>query len=120
MSHTMEHKQSSNTMGVVVLAAVAGAAAALLFAPKKGTEMRSELKGRYQDTMTRTQQKAKEAQSTASDKLTRAQDKVHSMTSKAQDKAQDAKSKGKNEIDTNHDITKDSSGFTVEIDADKR
>ncbi len=85
MTHMTEERHQ-NTAGLVVFAALAGAAAALLFAPKKGTEMREEIKGRYSDAMTRTQTKVQNAQSKVAESVSSASDRVKTAADKAADK----------------------------------
>ncbi len=56
MTHhaTMDKHNANNMFNVAILAAAAGAVAALLFAPKRGTEMREDLKTKYNDMKSKT------------------------------------------------------------------
>lgn len=64
MGHVMAHKPT-NLLGVALVAAMAGALAALLFAPKSGGELRNDIKD-----------KAKRTKDIAEDKVGTAKDKV--------------------------------------------
>lgn len=106
--HTMTDQQnkSSNTFGIVLLAAAAGALAGLLFAPKKGTETREDLRNQYNDMKNRTQDRAQQARdqfssgidkvsSKASDVADKSREMVHKTADKAKDSADAAASKTK-------------------------
>ena len=81
MANGMSGK-STNALGLVAVAALIGAAVALLFAPKSGEELRSDIRN-----------KAKSAKNTATDKLEEtgeavgdAKDAVVTKANKARDR----------------------------------
>lgn len=87
MGHTASHgQQTSSAFGLMMLGAMAGALAALLFAPKKGTEMRDDLRNRYNDTMDKTNARM----DVARDKMRTAADKLRAKTHETADAAKDA------------------------------
>jgi gas vesicle protein len=77
MGHAMAQK-STNVIGIAAVAALAGAVTALLFAPKSGEEMRSDIKDRAQ--------RAKDA---SKDKMQAAKGKMARMKGKAADKMEE-------------------------------
>jgi gas vesicle protein len=70
----MAHK-STNILGVAVVAAMAGALAALLFAPKSGEELRGDIKD-----------KAKRTKDMTEDKIDAAKDKAYTAKDKVREK----------------------------------
>lgn len=79
-----DNEKATTAVGVMALAALAGAAVALLFAPKKGSETRREIRERMNDMKHRTNNTAEEL------KL-RAKDKVGDIRSKGEEAVEDAK-----------------------------
>ncbi len=114
MTHTTEERQT-NTAGLVLLAALAGATAALLFAPKKGTETREEIKGRYNDMMTRTQTKVGDAQSKVAEKVSAASDKVKTMADQTASKTKTLADKANDKANT---ATKKTTSDTLSDETD--
>lgn len=116
MSHHTTDNQATNTAGLVMIAALAGAAAALLFAPKRGTEMREELKGRYNDmksksqsTVQDTQEKTAEAVESAAQKVKDTADKSKDVADQAASKARSSKKETSNALlDDESDVFRDS------------
>lgn len=127
MTHMTDERQT-NTAGMVLLAALAGAAAALLFAPKKGTETREDIKTRYNDMMTKTQSKVQDTQSKMAQTVSQASDKVKSAADRAAEKtksvasqtADQTKSVADQADDTTQKTktTRRSSGTLIEDDTD--
>jgi gas vesicle protein len=105
MAHTASHGNNTNAFGMVMIGAMAGALAALLFAPKKGTEMRDDIKDRYTDVMTKSQ----DTMTTARDKMRTATDrfrsKTHDMADDAKDMADDMAESAKDAVDKTADKT---------------
>lgn len=93
--HTAADKRSSNVMGVALVAAAVGAVAGLLLAPKRGTEMREDLKGRYNDMKSRTQATAEDVQTKLADGVETASSKVKEVADKAKDTADEAAAKAR-------------------------
>ena len=79
MANGMSGK-SANALGLVAVAALVGAAVALLFAPKSGEELRSDIRN-----------KAKSAKDTATDKLEETGEAVSEAKDAAVDKASKAR-----------------------------
>lgn len=96
MSHHTTENQVSNTVGLVMIAALAGAAAALLFAPKKGTDIRDELKGKYKDMTNRSQETAEDMKDKAAAAVESASTRAKRSADKAKDAADQANEKAKN------------------------
>lgn len=81
---------NANTLSMVVLAAAVGALAGVLFAPKRGSEMREDINRRVNDLTNRAQDKASQGADAMSTKAQDVADKVRSSVSRTADKAQDA------------------------------
>lgn len=96
MSHHTTENQASNTFGLVMIAALAGAAAALLLAPKKGTDMRDELKGRLNDMKVRSHETNSNAQSKIADTAEAASRKVKDMADKSKEVADQTSQRARN------------------------
>jgi len=86
MGHVMAHKPT-NLLGVAIVAAMAGALAALLFAPKSGSELRSDIKD-----------KAKRTKDIAEDKMDIAKDKVGTAKDEVKEKMASAPIDADNEV----------------------
>lgn len=113
--HTMADRQhTNNLMNVAVVAAMAGALAALLFAPKRGSEMREDIKGKYNDMMTKTQDTVEDAQAKVADTVESASSKVKDVADKAKDTADIAADKARRSKADKEDMT------LAEIDAETR
>jgi gas vesicle protein len=88
-------KKQSNVVGVALIAAAVGAVAGMLLAPKKGSETREDLMGKYNDAKNKTQ----DTVNSTKDKLNRGVDaargKVHDAADKTKDVADNAADKAK-------------------------
>ncbi len=71
-------EQSVNLAGVMTLAAVVGATAALLLAPRRGSETRAKIK-----------QKIEQARQKSMDSVDTAKDKAHDIADKVKGKAEE-------------------------------
>lgn len=87
--HTATDKQAGNMMGVAIVAATIGAVAALLLAPKRGSEMRDDLKGRYRDIKHKAKTKADDMEDKVSEGVEEARSKAKDTVDKAKDKIDD-------------------------------
>lgn len=86
MAQTASHGQNTNAFGMVLLGAAMGALAALLMAPKKGDDMRDDIKDRYYGMKTKTH----DTIDTAKDKVRSTTDRFRSKTHDIADDARDA------------------------------
>lgn len=86
MTHFAADKQS-NMVGVALVAALAGAVTALLLAPKRGTEMREDLKGHMQKMKQTSQNKVDQTRTKIADTADQIRDKVRDTTDKTADSA---------------------------------
>jgi gas vesicle protein len=92
---SMTDSKSSNHMGVVLLAAAAGAVAGMLFAPKKGTETREDLMNKYNGAKTKTRDSALDAKERVNRGVEAARSKVHDAADNTKDAADKAADKTK-------------------------
>lgn len=74
--------KTANAVSVMALAAVAGAAVALLFAPKKGSETRDDIKRKLREAKYK-------SQDTATDLKHKAQDMVGDVRKKGEEVSED-------------------------------
>lgn len=79
-------KHSSN-LGVVLIAAAAGAIAGLLFAPKRGAETREDLKDKYNEVKNMSQDVAETARDKVNKGVETLRTKVHDTADKSEDAA---------------------------------
>jgi gas vesicle protein len=94
-----EYKKTGNggnVVGAMMFAAALGAVVGMLFAPKRGTETREDLKNKYNDAKNRSQDMAMDARDrfnrgvdAARSKVGQAADKTKDVADKAADKAKD-------------------------------
>jgi gas vesicle protein len=88
-------EQTMSMFGIVTLAAVAGAVAALLTAPRKGSDTRDQL----MDKMKQARQKSMEAMDSAKSKAQDATDKVKGKADEAATNAQDAVTEARSQVE---------------------
>lgn len=99
MSHTMAHADpkkvgmaaGTGLVGVATMAALAGATAALLLAPKSGKDTRSELKRKMHEAKERSKQKTDDMKESASEKTEEMRSKAEDKTKEMSDKAAEAR-----------------------------
>lgn len=93
MSHAMAHKSAgTGVVGVAAMAALVGAAAALLFAPKSGRETRGDIRRRMMEAQERTKQKTSEMKDAAGDKVDMMRGKAEETAADVKDAATEARS----------------------------
>ncbi|HEX8182330.1 MAG TPA: YtxH domain-containing protein [Candidatus Saccharimonadales bacterium] len=98
--------KSSNSMGLVLIAAAAGAVAGLLFAPKRGIEMREDLKVRYNGAKNKSQDAAENAREKVNQGVESVRSKAHNTADKTKDAADQTAEKVKNSTDKAADEAK--------------
>lgn len=113
MGHTAHDKQAANTMGMVILAAAAGALAALLFAPKRGEEMREDLNRKYNDMMRKTHDSVDTAKDRVAETTETMRTKAHDVADRAKSTVDMAADKAKDAADKAADKAKDSADETA-------
>lgn len=104
-----DYKTSSNTVLVSVLAGVAGAAVALLFAPRSGEETRERLQQKTDDMKEQAKDSFYSAKETAGSKLENAKDLKNRLTEAARKSGSTAKQELKEELDNQTDQSDNSS-----------
>lgn len=94
--------ENTKLLGALVLGAAAGAVLGLLFAPDKGSELRSKIKGNLNDVIDQLSSKIDEGKSALNDLKDKAMSKADDLKNKATDLKDEAetefsnmKSKGK-------------------------
>lgn len=116
MAHTAADRQLPNTLGLMIVAAAAGAVTALLLAPKRGSEMREDIRGRYNDAMNKAHTKVSEGAETMRSRAADVADKARSTVNRAADKTKDAADtaadKAKDTADTAASRTKSAASST--------
>jgi gas vesicle protein len=90
MSHRAEHTMS--LFGIVTLAALAGAAAALLTAPRKGSDTRDQIMDRLKQARREGMDKMDAAKSKAQDTVDRVKGKVDETATEVEDAVSEARS----------------------------
>lgn len=88
-------EQSINLAGVMTLAAVVGATAALLLAPRKGSETRAQIKLK----MDQARQKSAESVDSAKDKAHEIADKVKGKAETVSDDTKDAVAEARSQVE---------------------
>ena len=103
MAHSHSIKEyPGQVAGVAILGAALGAGAAILFAPKRGAELRNDIKIRSTTLKTKLQNRSERMADEAKD----AADKAKTSASNAKNKTQDAaKSRGRAAKNTAKDMT---------------
>lgn len=99
MTHTMAHMSPNKVdmnagagiVGVAAMAALVGAAAALLLAPKSGRETRSDIKQKMHDAQERSKNKATEMKNVAVEKTDELRGKAEETAQTIADEAADAR-----------------------------
>lgn len=98
MTHAMSQKTAASSVaGVAMLAALTGAVAALLLAPKSGSETRGNIRRKMLEAQERSKQKAAEMKNLASSRMDEMRGKseraaagVRSVASEARRQVEDA------------------------------
>jgi gas vesicle protein len=123
MTHMTSDRQAPNAMGMVILAAAAGALAALLLAPKKGTELQEDIRGRMNNMKNKAQNKMEDTREKVGDGIETARSKAHDVADKAKstvsstaDKTKDAADRMSGRAD---DMTSGSNNDNPMADVDK-
>ncbi|HEX8226521.1 MAG TPA: YtxH domain-containing protein [Candidatus Saccharimonadales bacterium] len=106
-------KKDTNVMGVALVAAAVGAAAGLLLAPKRGTEMRQDLKGKYNGMKNKTQDVAHSTRDKVTQGVDTAKSKIHMAADKTADRTRDMADRTKDMADKASDKTKDAATKTA-------
>ena len=113
-------KQSSNGLGIVLLAAAVGTVAGLLFAPKRGTETREELKNKYNGVKNKTQDGAMDAKDRLNRGVEAARSKVHLAADKSKDIADKAADKTHESTDVKHSANATTLADEIKAEHEKR
>ena len=93
-------KGQSNLAGIMFLAAIAGAVAGILFAPKSGVDTRQEIRSKYDGMKGKVQDKAHDAKDRLSKGVEAAKSKVHETADKAKDVADKAADATENKLES--------------------
>lgn len=88
-------EQSMSVFGAMTLGAMAGAAAALLFAPRKGSETREQIRLRMQAASTHSQETMDAAKSKAQEGI----DKIKGKTEQAAEDSSDMVAEARSQIE---------------------
>jgi gas vesicle protein len=117
MATTAQSNQGMNMFGMVVVAAAAGAIAGMLFAPKRGTEMRQDINRRVMDMTSKAEDQFAKGADTMKNKAQMAAEKTRVAISRTADKTKDtisdAADKTKSVADKAADATKDAADETA-------
>lgn len=90
-------KSSANIAGVAFVAAVIGAAAAMLLAPKSGSETRDHIKRKMNEAKEKSKQKKEEMKGKARSKVEDATNEALNRTEETANKAQDEARRRRNQ-----------------------
>lgn len=104
----------NSSVGIALIAAAAGAVAGMLLAPKKGVDMRDDLKVRYNDMKFKTQDSAENTKDSMVDSVDNARSTVHDVVDKVSHAADKAADKTKDSVARAADYTKNTANDTVE------
>lgn len=100
MGHNHPKTDSQSTMfGVALIAAAVGAVVGLLFAPKRGTETRDDIVGKYKNMQTKARDTASTAKSKVGEGVDAARTKVHDATDRAKKEIDNAADEAKDTLD---------------------
>jgi gas vesicle protein len=113
MAQSSQQGQSMNTFGMVLAAAAAGAITALLLAPKKGSELREDIRGRAMDMQTKAQKKAEIARNKMNRSVDTAKNKAQDAADNVKATVNDAADKAKESADEAADNAKEANNKTA-------
>lgn len=99
MSGSATAQKPNNMTGALMIAALAGVAAGVLFAPKKGSETRADIKNKVEEAKVKSREQAAMAQERAQKMAQTAKEKAHDMMEAAKGKAEEVQDNAQGKVE---------------------